>query len=111
MEATDKDIHRWSVVVWFQCVALAVGMIVANYISGKLGALILAIDLALIVAMYFTEWRYRWRAIFTLVSILVFHLAVLMKPEDQPTVHLQIAFFGLFVWIVSLFIPRSSPRT
>ncbi len=107
----DKDLMGWSAIVWIQCFTLALGMVAANYISAPLGLLIFAIDLALIATAYLTDWRYRWRSTVTLTGVFVMHLAVFFKPDDQPTVSLPIAIIAMMIWIISLFIPRSSPRT
>ena len=102
---------RLSVILWLQCVALAFGLVAANYVEGNLAVLILAADLILIVSTYLLKWQYRWRAWLTFVAVLVLHISVLLRPENEATVNLPIAAISLLLWLVSLFLPSTSPRT
>lgn len=101
------SLTKSALLVWVSCVIYAVGMIAANYVAGNGAILILLIDLAVIVGLWALRLSYRLRFTILLASLVTLHLAVMLRPENQPVGNLWLMGLSLLVFVISLFIPRN----
>ena len=101
------NLTKSALIVWVSCVIYAVGMIAANYVAGNEAIVILLLDIAAIAAIWVSKLKYRLRLIILLASLVALHLAVLLRPDDQPVGNLWLVGLSFLVFIISLFVPRS----
>jgi hypothetical protein len=85
----------------------ALGMLPLNHITGIWSVLIVILDLSAIAGLWIARYKYRRRFTIVLLGILSMHLAVIFKPEDQPTTQPWFAVLALLLYVISLFISKN----
>ena len=101
------DLTRLAILGWISCVIFSIGMVMANYADGFGIIIVLFVDLAVIASLWIFRFSHRLRFTVLIFSLLILHLAVFFRPENQPFANLWLGGLSVIVFIISLFVPRN----